>query len=166
MRYYNAVDFTYKVNDNLTSVTELDYTRDDHGIGNGPAELFGVSQYFAYSFNKIFTFNARGEVVRDTQNFFVATPLLNQGNALDEERFAGPTLAGPTGQGTTYGEVTLGVSIKPDVPKPLALVEIRPEVRYDRVIAGAPLYGANSVAGNFNGTRNQFTFGGVFIIGF
>lgn len=166
LRYYNAVDLTYKINDNLTSVTELDYTRDDFGIGNGPAELFGVSQYFSYTFNKIFTFNARGEVLRDTQNFFVATPLVNSGNALAEEGFAGPTLAGPTGSGTTYGEVTLGLTIKPDVPKPLALVALRPEIRYDRVIAGAPLYGSSTYTGNFNGSRNQFTFGGDIIIGF
>src|ERR1700694_1157133 len=33
---------------------------------------------------------------------------------------------------TTYLEVTGGVTIKPPVPKPLAGLMIRPEVRYDR----------------------------------
>ena len=71
-----------------------------------------------------------------------------------EEGFASPFLVGP-GTGTTYGAVTLGVTIQPDAPKPLALVQFRPEIRYDRVIAGAPLFGARSENGLFNGSRNQ-----------
>ena len=33
---------------------------------------------------------------------------------------------------TTYGAITAGVNIKPPMPKPLAGLAIRPEVRYDR----------------------------------
>ncbi len=37
---------------------------------------------------------------------------------------------------TTYGAVTLGVTIKPAVAKPLAGLMIRPELRYDRALNG------------------------------
>ena len=109
----------------------------------------------------MFTFNARGEVLRDdSQNVFVSTPSdqLRYG-ACPKKGSRGPALGGIAGgQGTTYGAITLGVTIKPDVPKPLALVLLRPEVRYDRIIAGAPLYN--------NGGRDQFTFGGDLVVGF
>ena len=61
----------------------------------------------------------------------------------------------------------MGVTIKPDVPKPLALVLLRPEIRYDRVVAGAPAFNnSTSYGGNMTGSRGQFTFGGDVIIGF
>jgi hypothetical protein len=165
LRYYNDVVLTYKATDKLTSVTELNYTRDEYGIGTGAAEYYSIAQYFGYAYDNLLTFNARGEVARDTKDFFVSTPLTNSGTALAEEGFPGAALAG-TGNGTTYGAITLGVTIKPDVPKPLALVLFRPEVRYDRIIAGAPLFGAQTQNGFFTGNRNQFTFGGDFVIGF
>ncbi len=165
MRYYDDVVFTYKATDALTSVTELNYSRDEFGIGAGPAEYYSIAQYFGYAYSSVITFNARGEVARDTKDFFVSTPLRNSGIALAAEGFPGPSLAGP-GAGTTYGAITLGVTFKPDVPKPLALVLFRPEIRYDRIIAGAPLYGAQTQNGLFTGSRNQFTFGGDVVIGF
>lgn len=171
LRYYNDVVFTYKVNDNFTSVTELNYTRDDYGVGNGPASAYSVSQYFGYTFGKIYTLNFRGEAYRDSQNFFVSTPTDNSGIAKTEQGIAStlrsPTLFAPNGlQGTTYGELTLGLTIKPDVPKPLALVLLRPEIRYDRVLAGGPAYNNNGYLGGSNGSRGQFTFGGDVVIGF
>ena len=38
------------------------------------------------------------------------------------------------GGNTTYLEVTGGVTIKPPLPKPIAGLLIRPEVRYDRAL--------------------------------
>ena len=168
LRYYNDVVFTYKINDDWTSVTELNYTRDDYGFGVGPASSYSAVQYFGYALNKQVTLNVRGEVLRDSQNFFVSTPTDNLGIVKAERGYpalVSPTLAGIGGQGTTYGGITLGLTYKPDVPKPLALVMIRPEVRYDRVLAGSRLY--NSVDGGVTGgNRGQFTFGGDLTIGF
>ena len=178
LRYYNDIVFTYKVNDALTSVTELNYSRDDYGFGNGPASAYSVTQYFGYTFGKIYTLNFRGELFRDSQNFFVSTPTDNSGIAKAEQGIAfpafgpssltSPTLVAPNGlQGTTYGEVSLGVTIKPDVPKPLALVLLRPEIRYDRIVAGAAAYNnSTNYGGNMTGSRGQFTFGGDVVIGF
>ena len=46
MRYYNDVVFTYKATDALTSVTEMNYSRDEFGAGNGPASFYSIAQYF------------------------------------------------------------------------------------------------------------------------
>ena len=167
VRFYNDIDITYKISDALTSVTELNYTRDDFGFGNGPATAYSVAQYFGYTFGKIYTLNFRGEVYRDSQNFFVSTPTDNTGLPKTEQGIASalisPTLVAPNGtQGTTYADFTLGLTIKPDVPKPLALVLLRPEIRYDRVVAGAAAFNNNGVTGN----RGQFLFGGDVVIGF
>lgn len=172
VRYYNDIVFTYKVNDALTSVTEINYTRDDYGFGNGPASAYSLAQYFGYTFGKIYTLNFRGEVYRDSQNFFVNTPTDNSGVVKAEQGIASslisPTLLAPNGtQGTTYADFTLGVTIKPDVPKPLALVLLRPEIRYDRVVAGGPAFNnSTNYGGNMTGSRGQFLFGGDIVIGF
>ncbi len=175
LRYYNDVVFTYKATDAFTAVTELNYVRDEFGTGFGKAEAFSVAQYFAYTFNKIYTLNFRAEAYRDTQNFFVSTPQDNSGFVKAERgftNFIAPTLVAPNlgnnaTQGTTYGELTLGLTIKPDVPKPFALVLLRPEIRYDRVLAGAKAYNNNILLGGGNtGSRDQFTFGGDVVIGF
>ena len=173
LRYYNDVVLTYKINDDWTSVTELNYSRDQFGVANGlggslggPASFYSVAQYFAYAYNKQVTFNVRGEIARDSQNLFVSTPTDNSGLAKSEIgliNFTTPTLVAPNlNQGTTYGGITLGMTYKPDVLKPLALVMVRPEIRYDRIIAGGPAFNNNG----FKGNRDQFTFGGDLTIGF
>ena len=169
VRYANDVGFNYKINDAMTSLTELNYERDEFGFGNGPATSMSIVQYLGYTFGKIYTLNVRGEVLRDSQNFFVVTPQSNSG-IVDAEKGGPvfpPSLVAPNGtQGTTYGALTLGLAIKPDVPKPLALVLLRPEIRYDRIIAGGPAYNSNAYLGGTMGSRNQFTFGSDLIVGF
>ena len=169
LRYYNDAVFTYKINDDWTSVTELNYSRDEFGAGNGPAAYYSAVQYLSYAYTKQVTLNVRGEIARDTQNFFVSTPTDNSGIAKGEIGnigFTTPTLGGAFGgPGTTYGGITLGLTYKPDVPKPLALVMVRPEVRYDRILAGARLYDSPD-GGATSGSRNQFTFGGDLVVGF
>jgi hypothetical protein len=168
LRYYNDAVFTYKINDDWTSTTELNYTKDEFGFGAGSVYEMSAVQYFGYALNKQVTLNVRGEVLRDAQNFFVSTPTDNSGIAKGEigiPTLSSPTLFAPNGtQGTTYGGSTLGLTYKPDVPKPLALVMVRPEVRYDRILAGGPAY--NNNGSGFGGSRNQFTFGGDLTVGF
>jgi Putative beta-barrel porin-2, OmpL-like. bbp2 len=164
LRFYNDVVFTYKINDAWTAVLEGNYTHDDYGFGptlGGPADFYSGVGYLSYTFAKIYTLNLRGEIARDNKNFYVATPLVNSGIALGEEGFGGAALSGVPGRGTTYGSITGGITIKPDVPKPFATVMLRPEVRYDNIIDGAPLYGAGVGV-----KRDQFTFGGDVIVGF
>ena len=133
----------------------------------GAASAYSAAQYFSYAFNHDFTFNARGEIYRDDQNFFVSTPTDNSGGSPKGEIGITPisaTLGGTGGQGTTYASGTLGVTFKPDVPKPFALFMVRPEIRYDSIVSGASLFGAP--AGTTAGQRGQFLFGGDIVLGF
>jgi hypothetical protein len=60
---------------------------------------------------------------------------------------------------TTYFEITFGVTVYPPVPKPLAGLLIRPEVRYDRTLT-------NSRPFDFATKRDQWTIGCDAIIEF
>lgn len=172
LRYYNDVVLTYKINDDWTSVTELNYTRDEYGNGpvalgpgfpGGPASVYSIAQYLSYALNKQVTLNARGEVLRDDKGFFVANYPDNLGLVRTEK---GLPVANPDifPGATTYGAITLGLTYKPDVPKPLALVMIRPEVRYDRALSNNLPFITNQNTGAAR--RDQFTFGGDITIGF
>lgn len=171
-RFYNDIVFTYKVNDRLTSVTELNYFHDDYGYGpatGGAADSYSAVQYFSYALNKAYTLNVRGEIYRDRKNFTVSTPTDNSGIARTElgigSSLTSPTLGGtPGGPGTTFASGTLGITFKPDVPKPFALLAIRPEVRYDQIVAGSSLYGGRN--GPNSTSDHQFLFGGDVILGF
>ena len=60
---------------------------------------------------------------------------------------------------TTYGAITAGMNIKPPMPKPLAGLAIRPEIRYDRSLN-------NTRPFNNSSDRDQFTVGIDFILTF
>ncbi|MGD0635704.1 MAG: outer membrane beta-barrel protein [Beijerinckiaceae bacterium] len=161
LRFYNDADFTYKINDDWTWTTELDYIHDDFGLAGGGASGYGATEYLGYAVTKTLTLNLRGEVFRDAQGAFVFNypgnlDAVNAVKGLPNTSFN----AGPT----TYSEFTLGLTYKPDVPKPLALLSIRPEVRYDRALSGNTPYDAT--AGNIGRTKDQFTFGADVILGF
>ena len=70
--------------------------------------------------------------------------------ALEGEPTIDPRTVG--GGRTTYGAVTLGVNIKPPMPKPAAGLVIRPELRFDRALNGTRSF-------NDSRDRNQFTVG-------
>src|SRR6266508_484227 len=126
LRYLNDVTITWKVNDNLTLITDLNYIRDDgFNVSGG-----GVAQYFAYKFNDVYKLVGRAEIWADPNAFFVnAFP----GN-LD---FVNAELGLPatviSGGKTTYGALTLGLNITPEVPKGglIKAVIFRPEIRFD-----------------------------------
>ncbi|WP_158808586.1 outer membrane beta-barrel protein [Beijerinckia sp. L45] len=176
LRYYNDVVLTYKINDDWTSVTELNYTKDEFGnapggfsttgipLPTGSASYYAIAQYFGYALNKEVTLNARGEVARDDKGFFVANFPDNLGLVRGEKGLpvANPTLLpGPT----TYGAITLGLTYKPsNLPKGFALVMVRPEIRYDRALSNNSPFIVNSNTGAAH--KDQFTFGGDVTIGF
>jgi len=144
-RYLNDITTTWKITDKLTSITDLNYALDEviH------AQAYGIAQYFTYAINSWLTAGIRGEIFRDDKGFYVVSFADNHDpmRALEGQPTIDPRTVG--GGKTTYGAVTLGVNIKPPVPKPAASLVIRPEVRFDRAL---------------NGTRpfndsNQFTAG-------
>ena len=95
----------------------------------------GSAQYFSYPLSHAVTFNMRGEVWRDNTGDFVVNLPSDLGFVQSEGGFATPVIA-ETGR-TTFSELTLGVTYKPDVPKPIKTLMIRPEIRYERALKWA-----------------------------
>jgi putative OmpL-like beta-barrel porin-2 len=127
LRYLNAITTTWKITDKLTSITDINYVRDD----GADADAYGVAQYLTYAINDRLTAKIRGEIWRDDQGFYVAQ-FADPGDpirALDGEPTIDPRTVG--GGRTTYGALTIGLDIKPPVPKPLTGLTIRPELRVD-----------------------------------
>ena len=80
------------------------------------------------------------------------TSFADNDDAMDVLRGTGRNIDVRTvgGGRTTYGAVTVGVNIKPPVPKPLAGLVIRPELRYDRSLNDTRPF-------NDSSDRDQFT---------
>jgi len=148
MRYLNDIVITWKVNDKLTSTTELNYIRDDGFNATGG----GVAEYLAYPLSSIVTAGLRGEVWRDNNGFYVAGfPGNKDYYNLEQGRPNTAYGAGPV----TYGAITAGLNIKPShLPKYIDGINIRPEIRYDGVLAGGPAFGDG-----FNLSKRQWTLG-------
>ena len=127
-RFLNDITATWKITDKFTSITDLNWIHDELSHADG----FGAAQYFTYAINDWLSAGIRAEVWRDEQGFYVAQfadphdPM----RALRGEPTIDPRTVG--GGPTTYGEITVGLTIKPTVPKPLTGLMIRPELRYDR----------------------------------
>jgi hypothetical protein len=127
LRYLNTITTTWKITDKLTSITDLNYTHDD----TADASAYGVAQYLTYTINERITAKIRGEIWRDDQGFYAAQfadphdPM----RALAGEPVIDPRTVG--GGRTTYGALTIGLDIKPPVPRPFTGLTIRPELRVD-----------------------------------
>jgi hypothetical protein len=128
VRYVNDIAFTWKVSDKVTAITEINYVRDDAA----DADAYGAAQYLTYEINDTVSASIRGEVWRDDKGFYVA----QYANPLDSLRsFSGRSTLDPrsvAGGRTTYCDLTIGLDFKIPVPKPLAGLRIRPELRVDR----------------------------------
>ena len=127
LRYLSDVYVTWKITDKWTSITEFDYARDDGADADG----YGVAQYLTYAINDKISAKIRGEIWRDDQGFYVASfadphdPVRSLGGqSLIDPRTVG-------GGRTTYGGLTIGLDIKPTVPKPFTGLTLRPEIRAD-----------------------------------
>lgn len=141
-RYLNDVIVVYKATDKLTFTTELNYIRDD----GYRAEAFGAAQYVSYALNDQFTLNARAEVYRDPNNFFVSNPRNNR-DYINFQRGSYSTFI-TASRPTTYSEFTAGVTYKPEgLPKQVANLLIRPEIRYDRALNNSRPFGDGNQRG-------------------
>lgn len=95
------------------------------------ASAYGAAQYLTYAINDRISAKIRGEIWRDDKGFYAAQ-FADPGDplrALDGEPTIDPRTVG--GGRTTYGALTVGLDIKPPVPKPLTGLTIRPELRVD-----------------------------------
>jgi hypothetical protein len=144
MRYYNDVVLVWKYTDKLTLTTEASWARDDFGTSGftgkpAPANAFGIAQYAGYTLTDTLTFNARAEVFRDDNGFFVAGYPGNYDPVYTEKGIVAgnTTFSMPA---ATYGAITLGVTWKPEVPTPVTSLAIRPELRYDQSLGGNKVF--------------------------
>lgn len=154
-RYIGDLVLTWKVTDRLTSITEVNYVRDD-GL---KARAGGAAEYLTYALSPMVGAAIRAEVWRDAQGAFVAgyPGNLDYLNA-EEGRPNGAYRGGPA----TYGEVTAGLNIKADsllriahaADSPFGAITLRPEVRYDRTLAGGAPFG-----GRLGGSKDEVTVG-------
>jgi len=153
LRYLNDVTAIWKATDKLTFTTDLNYIRDDGFNATGG----GVAQYVSYQINDWLKITGRGEIWRDNNGFFVASFPGNLDFVYIEH--GNPLGVAISGGSTTYGALTLGLGIKPPVPKELEGLTIRPEIRYDASLNNTTPFGG--------GTKSsQFTVGGDIIIPF
>src|ERR1700731_2839993 len=154
-RYLNDITVTAKITDKFTSITDLNYALDEVI----DAKAYGIAQYFTYAINSWLTAGIRGEIFRDDKGFYVVSFADNHDpmRALEGQPTIDPRTVG--GGKTTYGAITAGVNIKPPIPKPLAGLAIRPEIRYDCSLNDTRPF-------NNSGDRDQFTAGIDFIVTF
>ncbi len=141
LRYLNDITVVWKASERLTLTTDLNYIHDDGLKASGG----GAAQYAAYAIDDIFTVIGRGEVWRDGSGVFVAS-YRQPFDYINSERGLPTSPGGVAGGGsTTYGAFTLGVNIKPPVPKAIAGFVIRPELRFDDALNGTkPFNGGKS----------------------
>lgn len=153
LRYLNDVTVIWKPTDKLTLTTDLNYIRDDGFNATGG----GVAQYATYTINDWLKVTGRGEIWRDNNGFFVASFPSNLDFVGIEH--GNPLAVAISGGPTTYGAITVGLAIKPPVPKQLEGLVIRPEVRYDTSLNNTTPFGG--------GTKSsQWTFASDLIIPF
>ncbi|HEX2943525.1 MAG TPA: outer membrane beta-barrel protein [Rhodopila sp.] len=162
-RSYNDIVMTYKASDALTLTTELNWVRDAYGTVNKPVNAFGAAQYASYTLTDTVTLNARVELFRDDNNYFVSSfsgnndPIrVQQGLPLGSLVYTGVNPATGSTGGSTYGELTLGVTYKPTLPAPVTGLLIRPEVRWDHAFTDNNPYNQN-IASPTKSTANNFT---------
>src|SRR6266481_6866460 len=147
-RYLSDITTTWKITDKLTSITDLNYALDEVS----DAQAYGIAQYFTYAINTWLTGGIRCEIFWDDDGFYVVSfanthdPM----RALEGEPTIDPRTV--SGGKTTNGAVTASVNIKPPMPKPLAGLAIRPELRFDRALNGTRPF-------NDSSDSNQFTAG-------
>lgn len=153
LRYLNDITTIWKATDKLTLTTDLNYIRDDGFNATG----YGVAQYASYAINDWLKITGRGEIWRDNNGFFVASFPGNQDFVRAEH--GNPLATVISGGATTYGALTVGLAIKPSVPKQLEGLVIRPEIRYDTSLNNTTPFGG--------GTKgSQWTFASDLIVPF
>jgi hypothetical protein len=150
-RYLNDIVITWKVNSKLTSVTELNYIKDDLYDAKGG----GVAEYLTYPLSSIITAGLRVEVWRDDQGFYVGGfPRTLDYIRAEEGEWNHSYFPGPM----TYGAITVGLNIKPaKLPKRIDGLTIRPEVRYDTDLSTGETFDATHC--NVPTKKDQVTIG-------
>ncbi len=163
-RFYNDVLITWKATDTWTFVTETNWVRDGYGLVGKPVNGFGAAQYASYALSDTVALNARAEIWRDDNNFFVASFPGTSDFVKFQQGLPTPSVHFAPGSNTTYGALTLGVTWKPEMPAPVTGLLVRPEIRWDHAFTNNNPFNDNTTTSS--GTANSFTFGADFVLTF
>ena len=140
-RYLSDAVITWKVNDKLTSTTDVNYIYDELFKASGG----GVTEYVAYPVTPTVTVGARAEVWRDDKNFYTAA-FPGKYDFINFEGGYGPS--SPvflSATNATFFEVTVGLNYKPaGLPKMIDGLTFRPEVRFDDLLTHGHAYDAGT----------------------
>lgn len=131
------------------------------------AESYGVYQYASYKINDMFTAKARVGYYRDANNFFVVgyQGYYDSINAL--HGYPCPTcLFQPANVGTSYLDMTVGMTITPELPKMPIITGLilRPEFRWQTTTNGTTPFmsGINGPNGiGRSSSQGQFLFDAI-----
>jgi hypothetical protein len=164
-RFYNDVVVTWKATDTWTFVTEANWVRDAYGFVGKPVNGFGAAQYASYALSDTIALNARAEVWRDDNNFFVASFGGNTDFVRFQQGLSTQAVNVAPGSNTTYGALSLGVTWKPNLPAPITGLLVRPEIRWDHAFTDNNPFN-NNPPFNTKGTANSFTFGTDLVVTF
>lgn len=145
LRYLNDITTTWKVNDNLTLINDANYISDE-GLG---AIGYGMAQYAVYALNDKLSLVGRAEIWRDNSGAFVSAVPGNFDYVNAEEGLPATVITAPR---TTYGELTVGLNYKPEVPKAIEGFVIRPELRVDHSLNGTHPFDIGSAGTGKDGT--------------
>lgn len=164
-RYFNDIMITYKASDALTTVTELNWVRDDYGTVGKPVNGFGIAQYASYTLTDTLTLNGRAEFWRDDNNYFVAA-FSGNNDPVRAQQGLTPISAiyGAGGTNATYTALTAGVTWKPAVVAPVSGLLVRPEVRWDHAYTSKKTFNIDPPGSK--GTNDNFTFATDVVITF
>lgn len=172
-RWFNDLVVTYKASDKLSFTTEANLVREGGAPLTNPdgttryatVNGFGAAQYASYALTDTIALNARAEIWRDDNGFFVAA--FRGVHDFVNAQYGFPAPGVVTAQPTTYSEFTLGVTFKPTIPYVTNFM-LRPEIRYDYALTDTrPFNGTKNAPNPTSGRdRGVFTVGADFIIGF
>jgi Putative beta-barrel porin-2, OmpL-like. bbp2 len=145
LRYYGDVVITWKINPALTSITEFNIVHDDGPFLSAGGDRIhptagGVAQYLVYNWSDMIAVVGRGEIFRDADGFFVTAFPGSNFDFVDCEYGKPSCKTYGTFGPTTYGELSIGLNIKPPVPDIFKGFVIRPEFRVDDALAGGKAY--------------------------
>lgn len=151
MQYNGDILISYKLNDKMTVTVDGTYLHDDYLRD----DVYGVTTYFAYDINPSLTFNARGEILRDNNGSTIAeySSFTSFTRAISNQPY--PYY---TGVGTTYGELTVGASYRPEfINKHVHFGQFtfRPEIRLDKSLNGTRPFNQALPSGQSQGVVNN-----------
>lgn len=151
-RFWNDLNVSWQMSPKWTLTAEANQLHDE-GLR---ADTWSGVVWGGYSVTSSLTLNARVEVYRDSTGQLVVQYPDNQGYA---HALLGLPARVYTAPPTTYGDLSLNAVWRPNIGHHVKLLQIRPEIRFDRSLNGTRPFSDFA-------RRNRILFGGDITVGF